>query len=125
MTVRDATASGEALALLASHVERPSTLEATAARAQFFPLLESVVLDPGTNVFVEHKDLPGRGMLVGEQYHAYVQKLEQVVRALTEPAPVTPFRLAGSITCVTAPDAAIAESRADQARETRAKFASL
>ena len=56
-----------ALALLASHAEHLITVKATRAREQFFPLLESVVNDERCVVFVEHKDLPARGMLVSER----------------------------------------------------------
>lgn len=77
-----------ALALLASHEEHESTVKATKAREQFFPLLESVVNDERHVVYIEHKDLPGRAMLVSERYQQYVRELEATVRALVGPAAV-------------------------------------
>ena len=114
-----------ALALLASQTEHPSTVKATKAREQFFPLLESVVNDERCVVFVEHKDLPGRGMLVSERYQEYVRQLEATVRALLAPAAGPTFRLAGSVSVAANGDdldAELAALRADHALRTAAKF---
>ena len=123
MAAGTATTSAEALALLASHQEHASTLKASKARDQFLPLLQMVVRDPTAVVFVEHRDLPARGMLVGEQYQQYVRQLEQTVRALLAPPQWTTFRLAGSVTLVTDDvEDALDGLRTEQARRTEAKL---
>ena len=117
--------AASALALLASHAEHASTVKATRAREQFFPLLESVVNDERCVVFVEHKDLPGRGMLVSERYQQYVRQLEATVRALLAPTAGPSFMLAGSVSVSANGDdleASIASLRTDHAVRTAAKF---
>lgn len=118
-----------ALALLAAHEEHPSTVKATKAREQFFPLLEAVVRDPHCVVYVEHKDLPGRGILVGEGYRQYVRELEATVRALLGPAPGVRFTLAGSLSLgadasdgLADVERELAALRADQAERAAARF---
>lgn len=111
--------------MLASHAEHPSTVKATRAREQFFPLLESVVNDERCVVFVEHKDLPGRGMLVSERYQQYVRQLEATVRALLAPAAGSTFLLAGSVSGAANGDdleSDITAVRADHTARTAAKF---
>ena len=125
MTTPAEFSAATALALLASHAEHLSTVKATRAREQFFPLLESVVNDERCVVFVEHKDLPGRGMLVSERYQEYVRQLEATVRALVAPAAGPTFLLAGSVSVAANGDdldAEIASLRADHAVRTAAKF---
>lgn len=117
--------AASALVLLASHAEHLSTVKATRAREQFFPLLESVVNDERCVVFVEHKDLPARGMLVSERYQEYVRQLEATVRALLAPAAGPTFLLAGSVSVAANGDdleASIASLRADNAARATAKF---
>ncbi len=117
-----------ALALLASHEELETSVKATKAREQFFPLLESVVNDERHVVYVEHKDLPGRAMLVSERYQQYVRDLEATVRALVGPAAGPRFALAGSLT-VSAEgddlDRSLAALRAAQVERATAKFDAL
>ncbi len=117
--------AASALVLLASHAEHLSTVKATRAREQFFPLLESVVNDERCVVLVEHKDLPARGMLVSERYQEYVRQLEATVRALLAPTPGPTFLLAGSVSVAANGDdleSSIASLRADHAARTTAKF---
>ena len=86
-----------------------------------FSLLESVVNDERGVVFVEHKDLPARGMLVSERYQEYVRQLEATVRALVAPAAGPTFLLAGSVSVAANGDdldAEIASLRADHAVRT-------
>ncbi len=118
-----------ALALLASHEERETTVKATKAREQFFPLLESVVKDGRQVVYVEHKDLPGRALLVSEGYQTYVRALEATVRALVGPAAGPHFALAGSLSLpaesLETLDDQLAAWRATQADRAASKFGAL
>ena len=80
--VARATKSLKDLPILDSHHERTVLRNATEARQQFFVLLSEVVADPSEVVLIEHKDLPGRGMLVSEAYREYVRHLERLVKTL-------------------------------------------
>lgn len=115
--------------LLATHQENESSVKATRAREQFFTLLESVVNDPTRVVYVEHKDLDGRGMLVGEGYREYVRRLEQALRDLIGVVPEQTMPLAGSMTlsadALDDLDATISKMRAKGNVARRAKFRTL
>ncbi len=118
-----------ALALLDAHRERTTTVKATQARHDFFPLLDSVVADPAEIVEVEHKGLGGRALLVNAQFRDYVRQLEDTVRALVGPVPDSePFHLAGSLGSVNG-SPAIEESlqtlRTRERRGAATRFADL
>lgn len=124
-----ALAAVTARMLLATHRENETSVKATRARDQFFPLLESVVSDPTRVVYVEHKDLDGRGMLVGEGYREYVRRLEQALRDLIGAVPEQTMPLAGSMTLSAAAlddlDATIGKLRSKGTAARKAKFRSL
>lgn len=115
---------------LADHEEHAVTIKATEARQQFFHLLGRVVADTSALVIVEHKDLPGRAMLVSESYRDYVRQLEHLVRVMSAPSEplAAAFRLAGSMSLAEdgdSADVALDTARARGRRLAARKFADL
>jgi hypothetical protein len=109
------------------HTKPSVTLSATEFRQRFFALLGSVLADPTEMVFVEHKDLAGRAMLVSESYRDYVRQLEALVASLlsTGGAASPPMRLAGSMTIVDDAEGVLAAARASAAEQSARKFDGL
>ena len=115
-----------ALALLDEHHEHTTTVKATQARNDFFPLLESVIADPTEVVEVEHKGLQGRALLVNAEFRDYVRRLEQTLRALLGPDTGRPvFQLAGSLTVVDDVVSAVEDLRGRERRAAAGRFADL
>lgn len=126
MSITDLSPVAAALALLEEHHEHTVTVKATQARAEFFPLLESVAADPSEIVEVEHKGLPGRALLVNAQFRDYVRHLERTVRALLGPAPGgSAFRLAGSLAVVEDVEAAVESLRKREREAAADRFVDL
>src|SRR5579872_5050123 len=102
--------------MIADHREEVVRRPATAARAEFFELLENVVANPNLVVLIEHRHLPQRGVLVGEAYLEYVRQLERLVRdLLVARAPADSFTLCGTATLNEDLERAIAAMRAGEA----------
>jgi hypothetical protein len=96
-----------------SHNERTIHTPATTARAEFFKILEDVVSDPTLLVYIAHRHLEHRGVLVSEQYVAYVRTLERaVVDLLAEQGSEHGFVLCGTGKLHGDLDDAISELRA-------------
>lgn len=76
---KSADAPIDAVQVVETHKEQAITTPATTARAEFFKILEDVVSDPTLLVYIEHRHLGRRGVLVGEQYIEYVRQLERAV----------------------------------------------
>ena len=106
-----------------THREHTVHYNATEARQQFFALLTKVVADPEEVVLIEHKDLPARGMLVGETYRTYVRQLERLVKSLSkELQPHGKFRLAGTMTLRGDLNESLSKVRADAATRGASKL---
>lgn len=117
------TDSTDELVLVEPHHEHTLWRTATDARQQFFTLLSGVVLDPSEVVLIEHKDLPGRGMLVGEGYRAYVRQLERLVKTLSNRLqPAGSFRLVGTMTLQGSLEDTLGELRTIQGTRSASKF---
>jgi hypothetical protein len=72
----------DAVQVVETHKEQTIHTPATTARAEFFKILEDVVSDPTLLVYIEHRHLEHRGVLVSEQYVEYVRQLERAVADL-------------------------------------------
>ena len=116
-----ATKSLKDLPILDSHHERTVLRNATEARQQFFVLLSEVVADPSEVVLIEHKDLPGRGMLVSEAYREYVRHLERLVKTLAARTAGS-FRLVGTVVLHGDVDDALRDLRGSERSRVETKF---
>ena len=115
----DPTLAGLALKLIADHRTAESHVNATEALQRFFQLLEQVVADEKSIVYVGHKDLPVRGAIVSEAFLAYVHQLEQITSSLASQA-LPSFALFGTATAAGDIEEDIAALRDEQnAHETR------
>lgn len=99
-------------------------LLASEARARFAELLEQVMDQPGTAVFIGHRDREGSAVLVdGAHYKVLLEKAK-----IADSPPEKPFRLAGSMRLLVSADeleASIAAERQRQAELAVAKFSDL
>ncbi len=112
--------------LISGHEEHEIVSNATEARRTFFALLSGVVSDPTRVVMIEHKDLPGRAMLVGEGYRAYARQLEQLVALLFQRLqPAAGFSLIGSGSLRGGLGEALEETRGAQRGQAAHKFDTL
>lgn len=124
------TKSGETpvdpVQVVESHKEQTIHTPATAARAEFFKILEDVVSDPTLLVYIEHRHLEHRGVLVSEQYVEYVRQLERaVVDLLADQGSEHGFVLCGTGKLRGDLDEAISELRAGERGGSLARLADL
>jgi prevent-host-death family protein len=99
-------------------------LLAAEARARFAELLEQVMAQPGTAVYIGHRTRKGAAVLVDS---AHYQLLLEKARIVDHP-PGEPFRLAGSLEILVSDEEleeGIAADRRKQAALAAAKFADL
>lgn len=107
--------------LIRQPVGTPIERSATAARTEFFQLLESVAADPTRVIFIEHRGMPDRAALVNEQYLEYVRQLEALVGDLmAQRGGDESFRLCGTAELHADVDEAIAAIRASDGPGRRA-----
>lgn len=94
------------------------------ARARFSELVEEVMDQPGTAVFIGHRDRTGSAVLVdGVHYRLLLEKAK-----IADSPPGEPFRLAGSIKILVSDEEleqGIAMERQRQAELAAAKFDDL
>lgn len=94
------------------------------ARAELFDLVDRVTSQEGEVVLIEHRDRVERAALVSERHLRYLYAtIEELRKRGTQP-----FRLAGSmklLVSVEELEAALEQSRREQARLAAAKFGAL
>jgi hypothetical protein len=79
------------------------------ARAELYELFDEVTSNQGHKVVLQHRGSSREAALVGREY---LERLERL--AASPQAPLERFRLSGTATLATAPDAVLAAVRAEQ-----------